>query len=271
MTRSASNIRILSAAIACSTLVCACASQASIVASISLGDRTAGASWNVTLDGSTTVNTNQAGLFQWTGQTPNVPNFVNGVDSLGNPTQGGSNFISFCIEITQTIGSGTHTLELIDLKDAPKPGISGNPMDPAGANAIAKLWSNFLDDALAPLSGNFDPVKIGAFQLAVWKLVYDEGSTFDLSSGRLKASTSGSNTVGSIAQGWLNAVGALNASSPPFADGYVYALTKGPTVSFQDQLVGTIPPGAPVPEAMSLVIWGLFACVTSIVSARHRD
>jgi hypothetical protein len=269
-------LRITSVAIVCGSLLCVASAQASIYVTAKFDSRGPLGSAGVKLFDATSggtlieaVNTNQAGLFKWTTSDPDAAGLVNGI---GLET---GNFISFCIEITQTVGVGaTYTnMELIPLKEAPKPGTVGlSPMNDSGANAIAKLWANFLDDALLGL----DPVKIAAFQLAIWKLAYDEGTDFTLSktTGRLRVDSTTSSVVVQ-AQTWLTSISSLLPTAPPFATDYLFGLTKGSATNFQDQVVGKLPPsGSPpphtVPEATSLMIWGLLSCSVGLVVARRR-
>jgi hypothetical protein len=146
-------------------------------------------------------------------------------------------------------------------------------MDAGGANAIAKLWANFLG---AALSGPDAATKIAAFQLAIWKLAYDEGSDFTLSqtTGRLRVVDNPTTSPIVVqAQAWLTA---LSTKPSIDATNYLFALTMGDT-NFQDQVVGTIlpppsgnPPPQTVPEAASLLIWGLLTGTVGLVVARRR-
>lgn len=267
-------LRITSIAIACGSL-CVASAQASIslpaYVTAKFDSRGPLGSAGVKLYDATTsgnqiaaVNTNQAGLFKWTTSDPDAAELVNGV---GLET---GKFISFCIEITQTVSVGAtySNMELIQLKDAPKPGTPGlSPMDAGGADAIAKLWTNFLGDALA----GSDPTNIAAFQLAIWKLAYDEGSDLILSNttGRLRVDNVGSPVV-TQAQAWLSALLSKPSTS---ATNYLFALTMGDS-NFQDQVVGTIPalggpPPNTVPEATSLLIWGLLTGAVGLVVRRR--
>lgn len=182
----------------------------------------------------------------------------------------GKAFKTFCIELTQDINPGkTYTYNLVNLKDAPKPGTSqsggSGGMGQNKANAIGALWAANYSSTVPPPLGSTAKSKAAAnsnaaaFQLAIWKIEYDWGNssfnfsgngTNDFNHGNFRASAissdSNSSTAIATADAWLKNLGwnvngrrtetGLIALSSPSAQDQVMALPH-PTVSF----------GSPVP------------------------
>src|SRR4029077_11840986 len=94
-------------------------------------------------------------------------------------------FISFCIEINENISPGPQSgMTLAQIKDAPVYGAGPpeSPMKDVGAQNLAKLWANYLDDAVGINGLAHNANMIGAFQLAVWEISYDHGTQAGLGS-----------------------------------------------------------------------------------------
>ena len=123
-------------------------------------------------------------------------------------------------------------------------------MGPVGASYLQELWYNHIGDVVANRYTANGSTFAGAFQLAIWKLTYDHGATFDLQSGNLQAqNTSGD---GQLAQQWLNELQAEGPNSP----NKVTTLAVLQSLTNQDQLVDTS-----TPEPATIVIWGLLGVV----------
>jgi hypothetical protein len=105
------------------------------------------------------------GIYSWTN---------NGGTGLGTqvPNWG------FCIELTQGTYNGWQNV--IPLNEAPVPPAYGTPMGITKANYIRELWGR-----------NFDPAWITgankqmaeAFNAAIWEIVYETDTTWDVTSG----------------------------------------------------------------------------------------
>jgi hypothetical protein len=207
-----------------------------------------------TLAGLGTFRTNQGGIFSWNQDPASGSYTPTALWNGGAPDSSSlSQFISVCIEAAQDISySGHYNYSLTsDLAGSPVPGgLDGSPMGPAAASYIQELWYNHMGDVMAARFGANGSLYAGAFQLAVWKLVYDHGTTFDLTSGNLQAGNSSGD--GLLAQQWLTELQAEGTDSP----NKVTTLAVLQSMTNQDQLVNV-----GIPEPASFVIWGLLAVV----------
>lgn len=137
------------------------------------------------------------------------------------------NYVTFCIDIFKTVGSGpTYGWDQTALPNAPTP--SGNtnyPMGSVKADLLGKLWG-------AHRSGLSTANDFGAFQLAVWEIVFENSGTLDIDNGTFYAT--GGAGARSLANTWLSTV----ASEAAY--GGLYALTGiSNEGNPQDQLVPT--------------------------------
>lgn len=225
--------------------------------------------------GSQVVTTTYGGALLWTQLNPNSPDLLayqtNGLSPTygsypaGWPNGDASNFISFCIEIGQDVtvpGSHDYTQPLADLSTAPV-GSGGGilppdaPMGALAANLIEQLWYQHMD-AVAPTNSSsalYSNTNVGAFQLAIWKLVYDQGATSTLETGNLTAGASAETTLADL---WLSQL-TYSVQSTGVAN--LAAFTSS---GLQDQVV------AMVPEASSVSIWSLLCVATGLVVHRRR-
>src|SRR5690348_15171782 len=100
---------------------------------------------------------------------------VNSPSPLGNP---GATYYTFCIEITQDITfNQDYTYTLTTPWDAPNPVpnstfLAGH-MSTQSAAALGRLWSDHINDVLNAPNAGQELFNAAAFQIAVWKLVYD--------------------------------------------------------------------------------------------------
>jgi len=167
-------------------------------------------------------------------ETPVGPfNFVVLSDTSG--TGLGPTFRSFCGDFFQDVALGqNYTFTPVAFSDLPD--VAGNATKIA---KIQELYDRFYDVAT-------DAEKGAAFQLALWKILYDPNND-DLSTGNFTASGPGSPTSIPLAQSWLNMIDDPNVADPA----HKYTLTGLLSPTSQDQIV---PAAAPVPAPAGVVL-----------------
>jgi hypothetical protein len=171
---------------------------------------------------------------------------------LGGDGNSDFKFYSFCDELTQDVYfGGSYTFTVVDLQDSGGPAIGI-----AKANLISELWG--LHSADADTSAG-----AAAFQLAMWKIVYDTGT--DLNTGNLQARPmyTGDN-IPATAQSWLNQLD----GSHPLAT--LYGMSS-PTA--QDQVFFVDPPLTPAhssPVPLPSAVWTGTALLAGLVVRRIR-
>jgi hypothetical protein len=112
--------------------------------------------FDTSLDGGRTYHRTVGGALQWKRVGGDAP----------EPT---GLFDTFCIELTQHIGYGKYTYDVVPLEAAPSPGGSGVGlgMQSEKADLLREFWASHRDDVI-------DADTSAAFQLAVWEIVYDD-------------------------------------------------------------------------------------------------
>lgn len=179
------------------------------------------------------VNTNQ---FEWsrTDIAPPAP----GADLTIS-----SNFITYCVELSQSIGSSSDkTFNVVT------PAAHG--FSPTQTSLILNLWGTYLPTVN---SSN----ESAAFQAAIWEIVYD--TDLSLTSGSFKLNTSG--TIRNTAQAWLDGI-----SAPSYSyTGPNLALAVLESASVQDQI--TVMQVVPTPASAAM---GLAGCVFLMARRRPR-
>lgn len=153
----------------------------------------------------------------------------------------GTNFKTYCIEITQDVvlGQGYGFTLNYNLANTPVPGSdvvtvptgSGSGMGTGKADLLSRLWAA---DYTASLS---DANHSAAFQLAIWKIVYADpttsgGSTLDLNLADGQLVATGPSSILSITNTWLGALAGQTAHAN------LVALTSG---NDQDQITAAAP------------------------------
>jgi len=202
----------------------------------------------------------------FTGVTPGVNvNISDTANSISMGTQaGGFNFtrtggtatdpyltgsyVTFCIDLVKHVtASNNYAWNQTSLDMAPTPTGGGvnYPMGATKADLLGRLWG-------AHRSGLSTNVEFGAFQLAVWEIVFENSLVLDVLNGNFTVSGGDADSASArtLANTWLSTVG----SKPAY--GGVYALTGGQDGP-QDQLV---------PNPGSLALCGL----GGLVLARRR-
>lgn len=163
-------------------------------------------------------STNSGG--SWTGTLAGSMNWTR--DNVTPGTYAGlqGNFSSFCIEVTQYVAfGGTYTYDVTMTPNAPTPDINFNlPMGNTKASQLSELFGRYYNG----LAGNTD---FGAFQMAVWEIVYDNGS--NVNAGVFQIRNAAASEM--LANTWL---GSLDGSGPMM--GGLFALSNR---EVQDQIV----------------------------------
>jgi hypothetical protein len=145
-----------------------------------------------TFNGSDGVNINYSAILR--GNNATVTG--SGVDGLFQFTKTGGTpastiltyptdqFVSFCIDLADAISGGTsHTWDIVDLATAPDS--TAGPMGQTQANNLALLLgsnisSGILNDARTVFATQ---IQRSAMQIAVWEVVYETTSPFDVTLG----------------------------------------------------------------------------------------
>ena len=183
-------------------------------------------------------STNSGG--SWTGTLAGSMNWTR--DNVSPGTYAGlqGNFSSFCIEVTQHVAfGGTYTYDVTMTPNAPTPDINFNlPMGNTKASQLSELFGRYSSS----LAGNTD---FGAFQMAVWEIVYDNGTNVNAGVFQIRNAAASE----ALANTWL---GTLDGSGPMM--GGLFALSNRDQ---QDQIV-------PGPGGRAL------ACAGGLLVARRR-
>jgi hypothetical protein len=200
-------------------------------------------------DGSAPNMSYLPGEVNWTVNSSNLPGLANGAA-----------FKTFCLELTQDISPGSATTYTLtqDLASLPKPGSSQTGgsagMGTAKATTIENLWGTFYNSI-----GN-NGTNAAAFQLAIWKIEYDWGSSSatNFSAGNFLAK--GNSAATNQATAWLTYL--QNGKGPVTTANNLWGMTSP---GAQDQITAV----APAPSALVLAGIGLFS-LCGAAWARNR-
>jgi len=150
-----------------------------------------------------------AGRFNWTSNGTTAPGNAVGSQSFAPGTQ----FTTFCIELTQTIANGTQYVYTVDtLAGGLASPSSGPAITAVNAPYIMDLWQqHYGADVINNASGLGAAINAAAFQIATWELVYDAyisaaGINRNVLAGNVQfQSNAGAGlTAVTLAQTWLN-------------------------------------------------------------------
>lgn len=178
---------------------------------------------------------------------------VNGSGSTGIRLNGP--LMTYCIDVLEQVSGGLNTYDLAALEDAPVTAGSISPaMGPEKAAAIARLYT-----AAGGNQFTTDNDFAAAFQLAVWEVISDfgtTGATLGIYDGNFEI-TSGLNS------GTESVLTALLAAAADDSVGLFAGLGALTNEGFQDQLYSV---AVPLPGAAGLAAVGL----AGVVVARRR-
>jgi hypothetical protein len=117
-----------------------------------------------------------------------------GAFSMLNLTAGGPSFAAWCVDIYSFLNTSSSGASY-----SLTPGTSFYSGSPAVVTALERLASNYL--------GLVDTkAESGAFQLAVWEIVYEKSGTYSLGTGNFRV-TSASDGARTLANTWLANLG----------------------------------------------------------------
>jgi hypothetical protein len=257
----------LAVLIAVGCLVAPGLARASITASYSLPASNAGAGSAVTSPSNSTSN---GGRFQWTVAGGGNAAGLQLRDSDGNFST--TSFMSFCIELTDTVGGGNITYDVVTLDSAPRPLPLAQPMGVISAARMQKLWNVMLPSVIGVSSNTL----LGAAQMAIWELVYDTTAAKPsvintVGKGNFYATAGNSFATATAeaqqAQTWLDIV---------WADEGLDLLPRANLMALSSYVGGDAPEGVQdqvveiVPEPASIAVWSVLAGGAAGLSVAKR-
>lgn len=195
--------------------------------------------------GGVNYSTDSGGNFH--GTSAGFFNFTRtGGDFPLDPLAPGASFLAFCIQLEQTVASGT--FDVVDLKD-------GRTPPPAlgllAANQIDKLFTLAFSGGL--ITDSVTNTVAQAIQVAIWEIAYETSGTLGTGTGTTRFNGAGSSVL-ATANGWLTTINATNfvGYSPTQS---LFAINNR---SSQDFVIQTQPGGATgeVPEPGTLALVG---------------
>jgi hypothetical protein len=170
----------------------------------------------------------------------------------------GDNMQAFCIDLNQYCNYNPNTWTIQPLTSAPVP--YPNPpgtMTGAQATALQKLFGEGYDLATSGSASTINgqsytaAQKAAAFQFAVWEIVWEDTSTYDVTANDFRVSGYSNDDAWALANYWLGHL--AGQETPP-----VLALVSE---TQQDQVIlgkGKTPP--PIPEPLTMAGLGLGLC-----------
>lgn len=195
-----------------------------------------------------------AGALNWTGQASN------GYDLNGS-------FSTFCIDLTQDVYLGhSYTYDVVDMSVAPNP---LPPTEPVGSTGLGTTNRQNLENLYALQYDNIgsDNDRGAAFQIAIWEILFDTGSSHDVSTGQFAISGASSNVINLANQFVTDALapGALTFHHQ------LLALTS-PTVQDQLFLGESTPtqPGPPQAVPTPAAALGALPLLGALAAFRHK-
>lgn len=149
-----------------------------------------------------------------------------------NTTNGTSNFVSWCVDILQStyFNQTTNDYTLVSGTTA---------LGATRADALSRLASQYLGSVN-------NAVTSAAFQLAVWEIVYETASSYNINTGNFHAWNAGNASALTLAQSWLTTL--------PGTSTYSTAVYQSPT---RQDLAVFAPVEVPEPTTLGLLGIGL--------------
>jgi hypothetical protein len=151
-------------------------------------------------------------------------------------------YVSFCIDLEDGISAGTYTWDVVSLAAAPDP--NSGPMKAAKANDLAKLLGGVLGANLidAKTILNSDEKK-AALQMAVWEVVFESATTYNVTDGNAKFTDDNYNVVVSGLEALANTYlgGIANATAMQGLRGLTSPAVGISGVETQDFVVQVVP------------------------------
>jgi hypothetical protein len=185
--------------------------------------------------------------------------WTSGDEKPGN-INANNQFWTYCIELTQNVNNNSSvTYNLAPLDTAPDPGRGiGGGMGITKANMVQELFER-------NYTMNFNAVQAAAFQLALWEIIFEHGTSasWSITSGDFRLTTNNS-TIAGLAGDMLNSVrnnGNGNYTGP--RQWGLMAMTSGDS---QDQVVVT---PTPAPPGLVLALSGLLPGVVCLRRMRR--
>jgi hypothetical protein len=207
------------------------------------------------------------GLMYWNQVQANAPSLWNGRDGFSD-----TSFVSLALDATWNCDlQSDQTYHFKTLQSVSSVTATGSSnISPLAAAYIGQLWARHMAETVNAKNVGFAGPRrtmIGAMQMAVWKLVYDQGLNFNLSTGNVQVSDSSAASV--LAQQWLNE---LQLSGPLGPQTNLVAMVgdqgqvhiTAATVLAQALVEQT------VPEPSSYLVWGLLGLAGGMASCRAR-
>lgn len=168
-----------------------------------------------------------------------------------NQTPGSTQaFISWCVDIFQFIpgGTGQYTEN-----------IGATNLSAAIRNDLGRLATLALAAATTPGAGSGNYA--AAFQLAIWEILYNRTSPYNLANGTFYSNYQGSNAAFNIASGWLNT---LN-TNPGLTSNYTMNTYLSSSLQDQITFVAVSEPGM-----LALLGLGLIGAVVARRQSQRR-
>jgi len=196
---------------------------------------------NITLTYKTTTETVGGGPFSWTQSSPLNSNYPTGPNGI----------TTYCADLDHVIKTGNTYQYSVSTNLATLSPV-GN--DSAKITAINELYAEGYKDSFNSSANE------AAFQLALWKLIYDGPSNLSFSSGNIRA-------TGTVAQDATNLLNNLGQTKVNEMSGYELAALTSTNTQYPAQgqiMVIPAPPpphGVPAPPAVMLAGIGVLALI----------
>jgi len=215
--------------------------------------------------------------------------FQIGVTELdGEGVDFGSPIATFCSELEEGIGAGSHELSLVGLPAlargrAGEPGTASSGIPEGGIGVLRSARVNYLFEHhyssrdLGEWTNTFESPEIHAFQLALWEVTHDSDLDLSRTDGQIYLGAQGDprrQNALELAQLWLDEIAAANVGADYVSQSWdIWALESVGSPGKQDILIA-VAAGSPeslllsIPEpSLHLLLIGAFM---ALCRQRHR-